>query len=438
MKAIYVFAVALLAAGGVFGQSYIYDAGSQPVSNNMNTTDVNYSEYPSYHGVKTNQPGSFSGDGYDSEYLYNFSVVWSTANGVWEFSSQSGTDVSTRVIKSTNSVTSVGDNFFNVANGDYYFSTSNKYPACESWSGGYTMEGACMKAIKMTTSGDLAQYNGVVVILKRFGNYWDPVDQLVNSKPRFVGKSGSDSLQYVFREDQWVLQKKADDIGSSWMRVAVSAWETLATNSNDTPSVPATGWTVVGEGSLSNDGSTSPLPVTWVSFNARPGESGTVKLEWQTSAETNSAFFDVERSRDGKTFSGIGQLKSAGNSTKLRTYTHIDASAPAGIAYYRLKQVDIDGTHSYSTIVSAKVIGQKAGIFPNPVARGSAFSLNIDEPQLASVRLYDLGGRELPVRTEGLTGKGLKISPAQALTPGMYLVKVSSEKGATVHKIMVQ
>lgn len=403
----------------------------------MNTWDINYSASPYYYGVKTSVPGFFPTENTEG-FKYNFSVFWSTANGAWEFSSQSGTDVSTRIVESTNSIVSFGDNMMDPS-GSFYLSSYSRYPACGGWSDGYTMIGACMKAVEMTTTGSLAQYDGTIMIVKRFSpTYYEVHEQLVNGKPRFVGKSGSDSLQYVFRDDEWVLQKKADDIGSTWMRVAVSAWETLATNSNNTPSVPVNGWTVPGGGSLSNDGSSSPLPVTWVSFNARPGESGTVKLEWQTSAETNSAFFDVERSRDGKTFSGIGQLKSAGNSTKLRTYTHIDASAPAGIAYYRLKQVDIDGSHSYSTIVSAKVIGQASGIFPNPVARGSAFSLNIDEPQLASVRLYDLAGRELPVRTEGLTGKGLKISPAQALTPGMYLVKVNSETGAAVHKILVQ
>lgn len=436
MKIIYAFAAALLAAGSVYGQtSYMYDAANQSASNPLNAWDIDYSLYPDYYyGVKTSQPDYFSAEG---DFKYNFSVFWNTANSVWEFSSQSGTVVSTRVVKSSNPLAVSGDNMYS-SNGSAYLSSYGKYPTCDGWSDGYTMVGACMKAIKVTASGSIAQYDGTFMILKRFTINSYVQEQQVNGKPRYVGKSGSDSLQYVYDGTQWVYQKKDAGTGGPWNARIAAVWETLATNSNDTPSVPANGWTVPGGGSLSNDGSVTPLPVKWVSFTARPGESGAVTLEWQTSAETNSDFFDVERSHDGKSFAAIGQLKSAGNFIGLRTYAHVDASAPAGLVYYRLKQVDVDGSYAYSTIVSAKVSGQAHGIFPNPVARGSAFSLNIDEPRLARVQLYDLAGREYPVRTEGLTGKALKISPAQALTPGMYLVRVSSETGAAVHKIMVQ
>ena len=75
-------------------------------------------------------------------------------------------------------------------------------------------------------------------------------------------------------------------------------------------------------------------------------------LNWSTAYEEDNSVFIVERSDDGATFTDIGKVEAAGTSTEVREYNFLDILAHAERSYYRLKQVDEDGTFSYSEIVS--------------------------------------------------------------------------------------
>ncbi|MBP7822115.1 MAG: hypothetical protein KA010_04280 [Saprospiraceae bacterium] len=77
-------------------------------------------------------------------------------------------------------------------------------------------------------------------------------------------------------------------------------------------------------------------------------------LEWGTATELNSLMFVVERSLDGIDFSNIGVIEAAGSSSRLKNYTFLDVESKDVQTYYRLKQVDIDGTTSYSATVIVK------------------------------------------------------------------------------------
>ena len=96
---------------------------------------------------------------------------------------------------------------------------------------------------------------------------------------------------------------------------------------------------------------TSALPITLVSFEAKRLSSGNISLIWVTSSEQNSDYFDVERSKDGFNFTAIEQIRAAGVSSELITYTFLDESTPSETTYYRLKQVDLDSTFEYSDII---------------------------------------------------------------------------------------
>jgi Secretion system C-terminal sorting domain len=109
------------------------------------------------------------------------------------------------------------------------------------------------------------------------------------------------------------------------------------------------------------------LPVTYSYFNGQnAGNKNT--LSWATTEEVNSERFDVLRSTDGVNFSVIGTVASHGGAV-LTQYTFDDNNAPAGLAYYRLSQVDKDGKSSLSKIIS--VSNRKTGLYiekyPNPV-----------------------------------------------------------------------
>jgi len=96
-----------------------------------------------------------------------------------------------------------------------------------------------------------------------------------------------------------------------------------------------------------------PVPVTWLGFSGRR-EGATVWLQWQTANEINHDYFVVERSADGFSYQAIGRVEGAGNPASVQTYGYRDFNPWTGLNYYRLKQVDLDGQFSYSTVVRAR------------------------------------------------------------------------------------
>jgi hypothetical protein len=103
-----------------------------------------------------------------------------------------------------------------------------------------------------------------------------------------------------------------------------------------------------------------------MSFNV-VDHNGFANLRWQTCNELNMTNFEIQKSLDARSFSTIGNIL-AKNGPCGTTYTYNDAKALAGIAYYRIKMVDKDGTANYSGVVSIDgKIPAKISVFPNPV-----------------------------------------------------------------------
>src|SRR6185295_14442449 len=98
-------------------------------------------------------------------------------------------------------------------------------------------------------------------------------------------------------------------------------------------------------------GGSNPLPVELLFFNAQLHES-IVDISWATASELNSDSFMLERASDGLNFVTIAQAGAAGYSNQLQNYSSIDNSPLPGLSYYRLKQIDYDGTETYSKAVS--------------------------------------------------------------------------------------
>jgi hypothetical protein len=108
------------------------------------------------------------------------------------------------------------------------------------------------------------------------------------------------------------------------------------------------------------------LPVELLSFDAKPVDDNVI-LNWSTASEINNNYFEVEKSNDGKKFKTFQFVSGAGNSTIQNDYSTVDESPSPGINYYRLKQVDFDGTISYSPIVAVEINSSNVFyVMPNP------------------------------------------------------------------------
>ena len=137
-----------------------------------------------------------------------------------------------------------------------------------------------------------------------------------------------------------------------------------------------------------------PLPVELLAFSARPN-AAVVDLTWHTASEQNSAWFEVERSADGKHFTRIARQAAAGTSSKEQKYVAVDLEPLNGWSYYRLRQVDVDGAVSYSQLeaVHRSLSEQQAAfrLYPNPAST----HFFVDATAVNQLRLYNAVGQEV-------------------------------------------
>ena len=113
-------------------------------------------------------------------------------------------------------------------------------------------------------------------------------------------------------------------------------------------------------------GAAAVLPVELVHF-AGAKKEGHILLNWETASEKNNEGFYVQKSYDGKNWENIGFVNGKGFSENINAYFFKDMNPYMGHNYFRLKQMDYDGGHTFSHIVNIKIENEnKFGIYPNP------------------------------------------------------------------------
>ncbi|WP_254411614.1 T9SS type A sorting domain-containing protein [Dyadobacter diqingensis] len=176
----------------------------------------------------------------------------------------------------------------------------------------------------------------------------------------------------------------------------------------------------------------TPLPVTLVKFKAKTLDNQRNLLEWSTTAETNNDYFEIQRSDDAQAFETIGVREGMGDTKTLVDYEYTDEKPFSDIVYYRLKQVDFDGTFAFSRIIAViKKEEQHADyIFPNPT--GSTVEVSAEGSDVAEVTIFDNGGRIVLVEK----------SPTQIdvseLKKGDYIVQAKTQNGRIIRKKMIK
>ena len=160
---------------------------------------------------------------------------------------------------------------------------------------------------------------------------------------------------------------------------------------------------------------TGVLPVELLNLQATP-LSSTVKLTWQTAYETNNKGFQVERRQEtGDKWDVLGFVATKG---KAANYEFTD-NAPLSNNYYRLRQIDHDGTENLSKVVTASLNkSNKLKAFPNPVSN----VLNIESNQTGDFYILNLLGQQV------LSGKVRQQIDVSALPQGTYMLKIGLEQ----------
>lgn len=168
-------------------------------------------------------------------------------------------------------------------------------------------------------------------------------------------------------------------------------------NNNVVYSIQARGLNSFSDFGVGGGGS-SGLPVELVSLRADPIDNAYIKVSWVTATEINNAGFEVLRSEDAVHFTNIGWVAGAGNSTIANNYYFDDYNvAPNKIYYYRLRQVDFDGSSELTYIVSAMITADKVFIIsefmPNPANNMTSLQVTSSEVRDLSVTFYNTLGQ---------------------------------------------
>ena len=172
---------------------------------------------------------------------------------------------------------------------------------------------------------------------------------------------------------------------------------------------------------LSISGNCAALPLNWLAAEARLNYQLQPLITWKVD-ELNVHYYIIERSLNGVDFASEGTIASKGNG--IHEYFYTDDNNVGGTAFYRIKQVDIDGNYTFSTVLFFRnLAGDALRLYPNPAKQMA--SLQIADPRLmyTTAHLYDINGRVLKqiMLTQMTTSINMQPYPA-----GNYFVKLQN------------
>ena len=188
----------------------------------------------------------------------------------------------------------------------------------------------------------------------------------------------------------------------------------------------------------------APLPVELTSFTATAA-NGKVNLVWTTATEINNSGFEIERSLDGESYYAVGFVKGNGTTTEPKSYSFTDNIEVNGTEqiFYRLKQVDYNGTFEYSDAVSVVLdiptefaLGQN---YPNPFNPSTKIKYSVPQNGLVSIVIYDLTGQVVAnVVNEVKEPGNYEIDfNATGLSSGVYFYKMTANNFSQVKKMSI-
>lgn len=182
----------------------------------------------------------------------------------------------------------------------------------------------------------------------------------------------------------------------------------------------------------------SALPIELVSFTAKSGRAG-VSLNWTTASEANNAFFTVERSQDGLTYSSLAFIEGAGNSDDVNRYEYIDSQPKAGNNFYRIKQTDTDGTATYTSVINVWMdilVNMELTLYPNPATSSEVYLRQSMPEQQGEIVLFNHQSQQVArMITDSSGTTSIDIS---GLPSGIYFLKVQFKERSFTQKLLIR
>jgi hypothetical protein len=244
----------------------------------------------------------------------------------------------------------------------------------------------------------------------------------------------ADSFAGVVTLSTLTIARRAD-VSSPWDTAGTYV---AATGTNASPIANRTFVRVFGDFTLAGDSLSNPLPVTLVDLKAT-ALNNDVLVNWSTAMEMNNKGFYVEKSVNGTDFSRIGFVEGNGTTQTTTNYQLLDERAfeIANTLYYRLRQVDMDGTEHLSKVVSVSRTERTlsaATVAPNPFTGVTTLQLIAAEAGNYTVTITDIQGRTVATRNVAVS-KGLNdisLVEFENAGAGVYFVQLNGADSKTI------
>jgi hypothetical protein len=183
------------------------------------------------------------------------------------------------------------------------------------------------------------------------------------------------------------------------------------------------------------------VPVELASFTGMADKNNVV-LSWFTATETNNQGFEIQRKTDGE-YQNIGFVQGKGTSTEIQNYVYRDENLLSGIYTYRLKQMDFDGSFSYSSEVEIEInqpdvfyLGQN---YPNPFNPSTNIKYSVPQDGNVSLKVYDILGKEVTTLVNGYQQAGTfdVVFNGANLASGVYYYQLKAGDLTSTKKLML-
>jgi len=172
------------------------------------------------------------------------------------------------------------------------------------------------------------------------------------------------------------------------------------------------------------------VPVELINFTADV-TNGKITLSWTTATELNNQGFEIQRSTDNNIFNTIGFVKGNGTTTQNHDYNFVDEYIN-GKVYYRLKQVDYNGSYNYSNVIEATGISisqmELEQNYPNPFNPATTINYKLSNDGYVSLKIFNSLGEEVTklVNEFQKAGNHKIVFDGKELPSGMYVYKLTS------------
>jgi|WetSurSiteA1Bulk_404760.scaffolds.fasta_scaffold05197_2 V8-like Glu-specific endopeptidase len=184
------------------------------------------------------------------------------------------------------------------------------------------------------------------------------------------------------------------------------------------------------------------VPVELTSFTAKSNDAD-VEITWTTATETNNKGFDIERMKSDGVFEQVGYVPGFGTTTEPKSYLFVDTKIGNGKYSYRLKQIDFNGSFSYSQIVEIEIVSPTVfGLeqnYPNPFNPNTTIRFSIPVETDVRLNVFNALGQEVAEIINSRLKEGYHEVEFDAgtLTSGIYFYRLEADKFVDVKKMII-